>query len=85
MDPVNEEWKVSGAAHSQWGVTLFVNDSPALFQALRGASTIRLQIAGHPDVDVTFDISDLYNTGLQDNLDQCGNYLPQPWPDRFPE
>ena len=20
---------------------------------------------------------------LQDNLEQCGNYLPHPWPDRF--
>lgn len=84
-DPTTEEWNVGGDVRDAWGVSLFALDPGTLYEQLQNVSTIRLQIAGHPDVDVTFDISNLYNTGLQDNLDQCGNYLPQPWPDRFPE
>ena len=84
-DPTTEEWNVGGDVRNQFGVSLSAPDPETLYEQLHSVSTIRFQIAGHPDVDVTFDISDLYNTGIQDNLDQCGNYLPQPWPDRFPE
>lgn len=84
-DPVQEDWTVLGNLQNQYGVNVTSQESESLFDSLRTASTFRLQIAGSPDVDVTFDISDLYNTGMQENFDQCGNYLPQPWPDRFPE
>ena len=84
-EPVQEEWIVRGALHNQYGVNVSSQDSQTLFKDLRSASSFRLQIAGSPDVDVTFDITDLYNTAMQENFDQCGNYLPQPWPDRFPE
>jgi len=84
-DPVQEDWTVQGNLQNQYGVNVTSQDSQALFEKLRGASAFRLEIAGSPDVDITFDISDMLNTGLQENFDQCGNYLPQPWPDRFPE
>ena len=83
-EPVVEEWIVRGDPLNVFGVSLAAPDPQALFERLRTASSIRLQAAGSPDVDVTFDIIDLYKTGIQDNLEQCGNYLPQPWPDRWP-
>ena len=67
----NEEWKVSGnLQHSQWGVTLF----ESTIRLARCSKTLKSRCLddsdskspAHPDVDVTFDISDLYNTGLQD-------------------
>lgn len=84
-DPVQEDWTVLGNLQNQYGVNVSSQEPESLFESLRTASTFRLQVAGSPDVDVTFDISDLYNTGMQENFDQCGNYLPQPWSDRFPE
>ena len=81
-EPVTVEWNVRGL--NAWGVSLAAQNPETLFERLRTASSVRLQIAGSPDVDVTFDISDLYKTGTQENLDQCVNYLPQPWPDKFP-
>ena len=83
-EPVTAEWEVRGDPLNAWGVSLAAQNPETLLERLRTASSVRLQIAGAPDVDVTFDISDLYKTGTQENLDQCGNYLPQPWPDKFP-
>ena len=82
-EPVAAEWNVAGDPLNAYGVSLAAPDPQTLFERLRTASSIRLQAAGSPDVDVTFDITDLYKTGIQENLDQCGNYLPQPWPDRW--
>ena len=84
-EPVAEEWNLGGDPLSADGVSLIARDPDTLFERLRTASSIRLQVAGFPDVDVTFDITDLYKTGIQENLEQCGNYLPQPWPDRWPQ
>ena len=81
-EAVAEAWSVSGDPLNAYGVSLAAPDPQALFERLRTASSIRLQAAGSPDIDVTFDITDLYKTRIQANLDQCGNYLPQPWPTR---
>ena len=80
-----EEWNVGGDPLSADGVSLIARDPETLFERLRTASSIRLQVSGSPDVDVTFDITDWYKTGIQENLEQCGNYLPQPWPHRSPQ
>ncbi|MDE2989027.1 MAG: hypothetical protein OXT70_13395 [Chloroflexota bacterium] len=83
-DGTTATWNVGGDPLNAWGVSLLTQDAEALYEQLQNVSTVRFQIAGSPDVDVTFDISDLFTTDIQENLDQCGNYLPQPWPDRFP-
>ena len=84
-EPVAEEWNVGGDPLNADGVSLIARDPDTLFERLRTASSIRLQVSGSPHVDVTFDITDWYKTGIQENLEQCGNYLPQPWPDRWPQ
>ena len=82
-EPEDAEWRASGDALDQFGVRLRPLEDEAFYEQMRGASSLRIQIEGSPDVDVSFDIRGFFKTTLQDNLEQCGNYLPQPWPDRF--
>ena len=85
-EPVAEEWNVGGDPLNADGVSLIARDPDTLFRAV--AHRLKHPITGlrlPRHVDVTFDITDWYKTGIQENLEQCGNYLPQPWPDRWPQ
>ncbi|MYD53287.1 MAG: hypothetical protein F4W96_03125 [Chloroflexi bacterium] len=79
-DPIEEDWTVLGNVQNQYGVNVSAPTAQPLLENLRTASTFRLQIAGSPDVDITFDISDLLNTGMQENSTSAATTCHSPGP-----
>ena len=64
-EPEDAEWRASGDALDQFGVRLRPLEDEAFYEQMRGASSLRIQIEGSPDVDVSFDIRGFFKTTLQ--------------------
>ena len=61
-EPEDAEWRASGDALDQFGVRLRPLEDEAFYEQMRGASSLRIQIEGSPDVDVSFDIRGFFKT-----------------------
>lgn len=71
---VTSSWWVgsSGADSSH----LFSRDGLRLMAQMRGASSLTVEIVGSSLEPFTFDLSGMFDTPVQENLDECGYYEP---------
>ena len=100
VESVNVSASIDGAAattirwgYHQWdnGQTLYAKNSHTLVEALRNASSITLELEEHNFEPITFDLTGMFDTPVQENIDNCGMYkagetreLPQPEGDYVP-
>lgn len=71
---------------AKWDLTLSDNlaslspvDSDRIIQRLRQAQTLSVSFGGGGYDPRTYDLTDLFETRVQANIDQCGNYAEPQW------
>ena len=57
-------------------MTAFAANSGALYNLLRRASSVTIEIDGAGLGPLTFDLSGMFDTPIQENIDECGRYRP---------
>ena len=74
-----EPWRVSTTTFAATGTQLsevVAPDNGRLVSSLRGASSLTVTIDGSGLPPVTFDLTGMFDTPIQENIDECGNYVP---------
>ena len=66
---------------AQWdGATVLrPADAERMIERMRGASTLSLSLAGQDSDVASFDLAGMFDTPIQANIDQCGNYTEPTW------
>ena len=70
---ISETW---GPWVGDSAVTVHSNQDARLYQRLRGASSFTIEVADSGLGPVTFDLTGMFDTPVQENIDQCGMYNP---------
>ena len=65
--------------HRQGMTSLTPGDSERTIQRLRDARSLSVRLGHGVGTAVTFDLVDLFETPIQANIDQCGNYREPEW------
>ena len=75
--PHQDDWEFT--KHSESGPLFISNDTAAAFYTLlRSSSNVEISFTGQPDADLDIDLSQLFTTPVQVNIDNCGQpILPE--------
>ncbi|MCY3883213.1 MAG: hypothetical protein OXG61_13975 [Chloroflexi bacterium] len=71
-DRVLVEDELWGTIADDGGPGLESPDPQGLIKSLRGAKRFEFRIGQHDETTLTFDVSDLFSTRVQPNIDNCG-------------
>ena len=55
---------------------VLARDLSLLIERLRGASSLTIEIPATGLGPITFDLAGMFDTPIQENIDECGNYKP---------
>ena len=73
---LSASWSVS---HSNGSTSLSPADTERTIQRLRQAQSLSVRLDHGDAVPITFDLTELFETPIQANLDHCGHYAPPAW------
>ncbi|MYC02878.1 MAG: hypothetical protein F4X58_13265 [Chloroflexi bacterium] len=70
---IREEWHMH---NYEGGATAFAPNDAALYNLLRRASSVTIEIDGADLGPLTFDLTGMFDSPVQENIDECGRYRP---------
>ena len=70
-DPFTQEWRIS--VYGEFS-SVFATTSGLLYEQLRGASNVVIEIADSGMPPAMFDLAGMFDTPVQENIDNCGKY-----------
>lgn len=76
-DTDTQYWRLIGES-GRYTVTAGTH-APGLLEALRGATSLTVSVIGSSLPKATFDLRDMFDTRVQGNIDECGNYADPAW------